>query len=945
MVSNRCLRGAAALALLSSLVACGGGGGGGRGNGGDPPDTPPATRTIGGAVSGLAGSGLVLQNNGGDNLAIAANGAFTFNTSITAGNPYAVTVLSQPTGPAQSCVVGSGSGTASSSNVTAVTVTCTTNTFSVGVTVSGLTGGGLVLSNGSDRVTVNANGAFTFDTAVADGARYSVLVAGAPSDPVQRCNVTDGFGTVTNANVNVGVACVATFPTFAYSINQGDGTFSSHAIDATTGQLRARFNAKTGTLPLNAVTYKSGNGKQFSYIVNQGSDTVSAFALDPRSGALDEVAGSPFATGGDAPGAAVLHPTRPFLYAPNANGTTVAAFAIDATSGVLTSAGAVAAGSKPQAFQIEATGRFAYAAAPDSSELYTYTIDQATGALTEVANSRVAIGTALGGMTLERNGRYLYLFNPTPGTISAFAIDASTGVLTALTGSPFSAGANAAFAAMHPNGRFIYVKHSVPTQTSASGLTVFAIDASSGALSEIAGSPFDTGANPIATSFDSTGRYLFAGHLLVSGAPEFNVRAYTVDATTGALSDIAGSPFATGSYPSAVAVDPSRKYLYVTNQLSNQLTAYRIENGSGELTQLQGAPANAGSTPTFISVAEDTTPLQLQSKFVYVLDLIGNTVRSFTIDADGMLSPGATPLTLANSPSSITLDPKNHYAYVTNFTDDTVGIYSVAAATGALTEIAGSPVPIGNSPRSLVIEPTGRYAYVASMAANSIEKLTIDPATGALSSPVSINVGQAVNMLKIAPNGKWLLATTSSDSFVYSYPIDTVTGELDTAAATFIDTTGTVDSIAVDASGKVAYVTDAANATLRTYSINSQDGTLSGLGSEFSNFPVGAFPDGVAADPRGGFAFTADGANNTVSVFRLAANGALSSYRPPVPAGTNPIAVAVDYSGKFVCVVTGAGQLLSFALDRDATTLVPIDSDVVTGVSTSSALTLSIHAE
>jgi hypothetical protein len=55
--------------------------------------------------------------------------------------------------------------------------------------------------------------------------------------------------------------------------------------------------------------------------------------------------------------------------------------------------------------------------------------------------------------------------------------------------------------------------------------------------------------------------------------------------------------------------------------------------------------------------------------------------------------------------------------------------------------------------------------------------------------------------------------------------------------------------------------------------------------------------------------------------------------------------VATDYSGKFLCVVTGAGELLSFAIDRDATTLLLVDSETVPGVSTSSALTLSIHAE
>jgi tripartite motif-containing protein 71 len=81
--------------------------------------------TVGGNISGLSGT-VVLQNNSGDNLSISANGSFTFATSISDGNPYSVTVLTQPSG--QTCSVSTGSGTVSAANVTSISVTCTTNT-------------------------------------------------------------------------------------------------------------------------------------------------------------------------------------------------------------------------------------------------------------------------------------------------------------------------------------------------------------------------------------------------------------------------------------------------------------------------------------------------------------------------------------------------------------------------------------------------------------------------------------------------------------------------------------------------------------------------------------------------------------------------------------------------------------------------------------------------
>ena len=104
-----------------------------------------STFTIGGAISGLTGSGLVLQDNG-NNLAVASGATwFTFTTPVTSGGVYTVTVLTHPSNPAQTCAVTNGSGTANA-NVTNVQVSCCTTAYTIG-TVSGLSGSGLVLQN------------------------------------------------------------------------------------------------------------------------------------------------------------------------------------------------------------------------------------------------------------------------------------------------------------------------------------------------------------------------------------------------------------------------------------------------------------------------------------------------------------------------------------------------------------------------------------------------------------------------------------------------------------------------------------------------------------------------------------------------------------------------------------------------------------------------------
>lgn len=91
--------------------------------------TNNATHTIGGTVVGLRGAGLMLQNNGGDNLAIGSDGNFAFSTALSRGASYTVTVLAQPGSPEQTCAVSSGSGTVMSAAITSVQISCVTNTY------------------------------------------------------------------------------------------------------------------------------------------------------------------------------------------------------------------------------------------------------------------------------------------------------------------------------------------------------------------------------------------------------------------------------------------------------------------------------------------------------------------------------------------------------------------------------------------------------------------------------------------------------------------------------------------------------------------------------------------------------------------------------------------------------------------------------------------------
>jgi hypothetical protein len=210
MVSLRCVRWSIWL-LLPVVVACSNG----RGSV-EEAEQPPAQSaqnsfSVGGNVSGLIGSGLVLQNNGADDLPIAADGTFTFTERLATGTAYNVAVISQPTSPSQTCIVARGSGNIADANVADVGVTCATGRFSIGGTVSGLTGTGLVLqNNGGNDLPISGDGPFTFENRLVDDATYAVVVRTQPSG--QNCIVRNSTGTIRGANASdVEVACSSGF--------------------------------------------------------------------------------------------------------------------------------------------------------------------------------------------------------------------------------------------------------------------------------------------------------------------------------------------------------------------------------------------------------------------------------------------------------------------------------------------------------------------------------------------------------------------------------------------------------------------------------------------------------------------------------------------------------------------------------------------------------------
>ena len=192
------------------------------------------TYSVGGTISGLISSGLVLAN-GSDSLGVAAGAqSFTMPTALAPNSAYAVTVQTQPTG--LTCAVSNGAGTMGSAAVTTVAVLCTPNTYTVGGAISGLTGSGLVLlDNGGDALTLSVNATqFTMNTPVAYGSPYSITVQTAPQGLV--CRVSNGTGIMGAADVTtITIGCVPNFSVL-YSFAGGSDGANPHQYSLLQGR-------------------------------------------------------------------------------------------------------------------------------------------------------------------------------------------------------------------------------------------------------------------------------------------------------------------------------------------------------------------------------------------------------------------------------------------------------------------------------------------------------------------------------------------------------------------------------------------------------------------------------------------------------------------------------------------------------------------------------------
>jgi 6-phosphogluconolactonase len=214
-----------------------------------------------------------------------------------------------------------------------------------------------------------------------------------------------------------------------------------------------------------------------------------------------------------------------------------------------------------------------------------------------------------------------------------------------------------------------------------SNVSGYIIHAANGHLTPVEGSPFYTGkSGPTSVAVNQAGTFLYVTN---HDARDNDVAGFSIDCETGRLTPVPGSPFAAGSGPSAITIDPSGRYAYVSNSGSNNVSAFHIDENSGRLMPVSGSPFAAGSSPS--SVAVDSS-----GQFVYVTNKASNNVSGYTINATtgALTAISGSPFAAGTSPISVAVDPNDRFVYVANQGSDNISGFSISLPTGGLVALA-----------------------------------------------------------------------------------------------------------------------------------------------------------------------------------------------------------------------------------------------------------------
>jgi len=318
-----------------------------------------------------------------------------------------------------------------------------------------------------------------------------------------------------------------------------------------------------------------------------------------------------------------------------------------------------------------------------------------------------------------------------------------------------------------PTFLFVLENGGSPTGT----IRVFRVNSSTGAIAEAPGSPFNAGLGPASLALDPTGRFLYIANNLSD-----DVTAFSVDPASGALTQLAGSPSLIGGETQAIGIDPTGRFLYVfaVNGPGQSLYEFTIDGMSGVLTAIPPAASPGGFTT---GIAFDP-----MGNYAYLSTGSpgpgsANPIVVCSIDfTTGGLAQVGSAQPVAGGASLAAVSPNSNFVFSFDTVTSKLDAFETSSQGLSLAEIPQSPYPIPVNPFSMAVHPSGNFLYVVnegqnffnahppSSAVGSVSAFSIDPGSGALTTVAGSPFTAGINPLSVVvdPSGSFAYTTSTT---------------------------------------------------------------------------------------------------------------------------------------------------------------------------------------
>ena len=330
-------------------------------------------------------------------------------------------------------------------------------------------------------------------------------------------------------------------------------------------------------------------------------------------------------------------------------------------------------------------------------------------------------------------------------------------IVIAVTGFSTSCGSSSKSSATH---------NAYVTLPQTSNVALVRINDSTGAISVISKTTPVQGTSPTGVALDPSKKFLYVSN----GSPANTVSVYNI-AGDGTLT-LSGAAIPVGSGPRSLVIDPSGKYLLITETFDNKVSVYSLGSGTLTLVGRFDADRNPNELTFFPS-----------GEFVYVSNSTGFiTAYAFDSTTGSLTEVPGSPFPSGGGVAGLELDKSRQFLFAANATDGTVSVFTINPGTGALAQISGSPFPAGSGPRALTVDTTNAFLYVANQGSNDISAFTLNASTGALTaiSGSPFTAGTQPVFIMAEPAGGFIYVGNQGSTNLSSYSFDTTTpGKLD----------------------------------------------------------------------------------------------------------------------------------------------------------------------